>query len=100
MRLELHQAGSPSFVVATVSPGGRLSLYPLTFAARGPAARQARTVAGSRAAGDEVVVVSREETSGRAVFTVYDETMRILHKQMEVIEASLLEEGIVATGTV
>lgn len=92
-RLELEAASSPAYVVVLVDEGRRVHASPVVFSALKPADDQARHFASRRAIGEEVYVVSRVAERGRQVFTVLQPgTLRKLHTQHEVVEATLAEE--------
>jgi hypothetical protein len=92
VRLDLEEAGSPSYVVAVIDEDGGAHLAPMVFAHRGPAQDQAITMARRSAKTEDVVVIGREAEGRRALFTVYDTTMRRLHRQLEVVETTLAED--------
>jgi hypothetical protein len=91
-RLDLEAAGSPSYVVAVVDAEGAAHLAPVIFSQRIPAQDHALTLEKDRQDDEDVVVVGREADGRRAMFSVYDVTMRRLHRQLEVVETTLAED--------
>lgn len=91
-RLELEQAGNPSYVVVIVDEAGDFHLSPVVFATIGPANDHALRLAPDAAAGEHVVIINRSADGERAMFTVVEpKTIRKLHQHLEVIEETFAE---------
>jgi hypothetical protein len=91
-RLELEQAGNPSYVVVIVDAAGEAHLSSMVFATSGPANDHAARLASHTVEGERVLIVNRSEAGRRAMFTVVEpKTLRKLHQQLEVIEQTFAE---------
>jgi hypothetical protein len=92
VRLELHEAGNPAFLIAVVDADGSVHIAPMIFSAVGPSSDHALRMLPSLAPGQRLVVVSRHASPRRQAFNVLDpKTLRKLHVQDEVIESSILD---------
>jgi len=92
VRLELAEAGNPAFTIVIVDADGEVHLAPMVFSAVGPVGDHARRMAAQVQPGETLLIVSRQASGRRQAFDILDPgTLRRLHRQDEVIEASFVE---------
>ena len=91
-RLELEQAGNPSYVVVVLDGEGQVHLSPMVFATIGPANDHASRLSAEAYPGEQVLIINRSAAGRRAMFTVVEpKTIRTLFQRLEVIEETFAE---------
>jgi hypothetical protein len=91
-RLELEQAGNPSYVVVIVDGEANVHLSPMVFATIGPANDHATRLVAESYPGEQVLIINRSAAGKRAMFTVVEpKTIRKLFQRLEVIEETFAE---------
>ena len=91
VRLDLEEAGTPSYVAAVLHADGSATPAPMIFARREPAQDAARRLA--RQVDEPVVVVAREMEGRRARFYIHDpEFAERFAVRLEVVERTLLQD--------
>jgi hypothetical protein len=92
VRLDLEAAGNPTYVLVVVHACGTAHSAPIIFSAVGPASQHARRLRPTVGEDERLLIVSRHASRSRQTYNVLDPaTLRKLHVQDEVIEASVVQ---------